>query len=562
MSELEGYIINKITTGVPGLDETLGGGLPEYSFNLVAGDPGSGKTTMVQQMIFHMAEPERPALYFTVLGEPTFKMLRYQQQMSFFHKEKIGREIHYINLSDDLLHGGFGKVLATIKEQVEKMQPAFVVVDSFRTVIRSASSDDFQGLPIQAFVQDLAIFLTSWQATTFLIGEYVEGEIRDNPVFTVADGIIWLAQNRERNSVVRKMQIIKMRGQATMPGLHTFRITSAGIQVFPRIPQHTTSEDGRDLEARLSSGIRGLDEMIGGGFPSGDSILVAGPSGAGKTVMATQFIAEGIKQGERGVILIFEEFQDEYLSRAKKLGVDLQAMVASGDLRIIYLRPLDLSVDEALQELQDAARQIGAKRVVIDSLSGFELALAPTFREDFRESLYRMVAALVGSGVTVLMTIEVTDSFNELRFSPHNISFLTDDVILLRYSEIAGRLKKVIAVVKTRRSSHSDELRSYEINEKGIEIGEALSNYRGIITGVPVIWETDRLAAYPGLTNVEITVLQSLEKEGPLTAEGLAQQTGISLEDVASALQRIVSLSYAVRAGKGSDFVYRSAARR
>src|SRR6202011_4172766 len=216
--------INKLPTGVPGLDEILGGGLPEFSFNIIAGAPGCGKTTLAHQFIFANATPERPAIYFTVLGEPALKMLRYQQQYTFFDAFKLNRSVRFINLSQVLLEQGLAGILEEITKQVEAANPSVVVVDSFRTVVRKVLENEVQ---IQGFVQHLGLLLTSWEATTFLIGEYVESELRDNPIFTVADGLLWLYQTVERNSVVRKLQIMKLRGQASVPGMHTFRITDA-----------------------------------------------------------------------------------------------------------------------------------------------------------------------------------------------------------------------------------------------------------------------------------------------------------------------------------------------
>src|SRR5207248_6423694 len=245
-------------------------------------------------------------------------------------------------------------------------------------------------------------------ATTFLIGEYAEGEIRDNPVFTVADGLFWLYQQVERNSIVRKLQVVKLRGQASVPGLHTFRITDAGLQAFPRTFGLTgRAEKTGDRRRRLSCGIPELDAMLGGGIPAGDSLLVAGPSGTGKSVLAAHFIAEGLGRGEPGVVAVFEERPREYAGRAAGLGLDLETPLGDGRLDILYLRPLDLSVDETVREVLDAVARTGAKRLVIDSLAGFELALAPGFRADFRESLYRMIGALTRTGVTIVSTVEV-----------------------------------------------------------------------------------------------------------------------------------------------------------
>lgn len=556
MSDSGRVIIRRLKSGVPGLDQVLGGGIPEYSFNLIVGGPGAGKTTLAQQIVFANASPERHALFFTVLGEPPLKMLRYQQTYSFFDPDKVDDIIRFVNLSQVVLEGDLSKVLDAIVREVERKSPSLVVVDSFRTVVRAAAASVGGELELQAFVQRLALHLTSWQVTSFLVGEYGESETQANPVFTVADGIIWLSQSVERNSIVRKLQVMKERGAAPMPGLHTFRITDDGVQVFPRIIQRPVPQPHAYPAPRLSTGVTGLDAMLGGGIPSGDAALLAGPSGSGKTVFATQFIAEGVRRGEPGVIAVFEEHPDAYLARAEGLGFDLRGIVARGQLKIMYLRPLDLSVDETLLELRDLVTQIGAKRVVIDSLSGFEIALAPTFREDFRESLYRMIGALTGSGVTVLMTVEVVEAFTDLRFSPHAVSFLADDIILQRYVEISGALRKMITVVKMRSSGHDKELRQYEVTSHGLVVGEALTGYTGLITGVP----TEQMrpeVIYPGLNEQEIAVMQTLARLKEASLEALLQASGLRRPALNAAIVRLVTLGYAIRVTVQGQEAYR-----
>src|ERR1019366_8136298 len=199
LSAQDRVIIKKLPTGVPGLDEILGGGLPEFSFNIIAGAPGSGKTTLAHQFMFANATPEHPALYFTVLGESSMKILRYQQQYTFFDPAKLSNSIRFINLSQVVLEKDLGAVLAEIIKEVEAASPAVVVVDSFRTMVRQKEGGPSE-MGMQSFIQQLALFLASWQATTFLIGEYAEEELRDNPIFTVADGLFWLRQSAERNS--------------------------------------------------------------------------------------------------------------------------------------------------------------------------------------------------------------------------------------------------------------------------------------------------------------------------------------------------------------------------
>ena len=483
--------IRRLSTGVPGLDQILGGGVPEFSFNVIAGAPGAGKTTLAQQIMFSLAGPVRPALYITVVGEPPLKMLRYQQQFSFFEVARVDDSIRYINLSQDLVNGSLEKLLGRIVQEVEAASPGVVVVDSFRTVTQAIEKAPGSGLDLQHFVQQLAVRLTSWEATTFLVGEYGPSEVEQNPVFTVADGLLWLVQSLDRNSVVRKMQIIKMRGQAPIPGLHTFRITDDGLQVFPRVivgaedKERPAGAQGKGTSRqRLSIGVKGLDEMLGGGIPAGYSVLLAGPSGSGKSVLASEFISEGARHDQPGIIAVFEKRPNEY-SQDGASGRRFDKLVRAGKVGIIQTRPLDLSIDEMLNEIVESIHRHKARRLVIDSLSGFELALAPTFREDFRESLYRMVTVLTGMGLTMMMTAEVEDSYTDLRFSPHGTAFLTDAIIMQRYIAFKGRLQRIMGVVKVRGSAHSKDLRAFEITNDGIVMGDTLGNYEGLLTGSP-----------------------------------------------------------------------------
>jgi circadian clock protein KaiC len=493
--------IRKIPTGVRGLDDILGGGIAEFSCNVIAGVPGCGKTTLAHQIVFANATPAKPALYFTVLGEPAIKMLRYQQQYSFFDEAKLGKAVRFINLADVVLEQDLNAVLEKIIEQVTAISPGIVVVDSFRTVMRKATIDASE-LEMQSFVQRLGQFLTSWEATTFLVGEYAHEEMRDNPLFTVADGIFWLWQVTERNSVVRKFQVMKLRGQESVPGLHTIRIDADGLQAFSRT-LGLVGQKRKYGRRRLSMGIPELDKMMGGGILEGDSLLIAGPSGTGKSALATQFIAEGLRRGESAIMAIFEERPHGYTERAGSLGLNLTTPQEKGKLEILYLRPLDLSVDETMRAILDAVERTGAKRLAIDSLVGFEMALAPGFRADYRESLYRMIGALTGAGITILSTVEVEDTFTALSFSHYAISFLTDDILRMRYVEIDGQLRKVMMVVKMRGGNHSKDIREYVITNKGVVIiHPRQTDYNQLTTGLPQrIGQQEEAAPEPKATS-------------------------------------------------------------
>jgi circadian clock protein KaiC len=476
--------IKRLVTGIPGLDSLFGGGIPEFSFNLIAGMPGSGKTTLAHQMMFALTSAESRSLFFTVLGEPSLKMLRYQQQFSFFDFKKHSESIRFVNLADDILDGDYDRVLARILAEVKAYSPSFVFVDSFRSIVQAADYQSKGPTDLQRFVQRLSMQMTSWQATSFLIGEYMDNEAQTSPVYTIADGIVWLAQNKKRNSVVRKIQVVKMRGQANSQGSHTFRIDNDGVHVFPRAmadPNEVNRPAARipATSKRLSTGVAELDMMLGGGIPAGYSTLLVGPSGSGKTVLATEFLAEGVRIGEAGVIAAFEKSPNQLLSQK------LDDLVQTGQVGLIDTHSLDLSIDETLHDLVSTIRRLNAKRVVIDSLSGFELALAPAFQEEFRESLYRLVAVLTGMGVTVLMTTELEDRYSDLRFSPYGNAFLADAIILQRYIELEGEFKRIISVIKVRGSKHSKAIRLFDIEEDAIVIGGSLSQYEGILSGKP-----------------------------------------------------------------------------
>lgn len=231
--------------------------------------------------------------------------------------------------------------------------------------------------------------------------------------------------------------------------------------------------------SRLSTGVPELDVMLGGGVPAGYSILVVGPSGSGKTILATEFLAEGMRAGEAGVIAAFENSPNRLLSQR------LSAMIDAGAVGVVNTRTLDLSIDEILHDLVDMIRERKAKRVVLDSLSGFELALSAIFRDNFRESLYRLVSVLTGMGVTVLMTAELEDRYSELRFSSYGNAFLADAIIMQRYIELDGQLQRVLSAVKVRGSQHSKDVRLFEINDGSLVIGARLGDFTGILSGQP-----------------------------------------------------------------------------
>ncbi len=435
--------------------------------------------------MFSLANENKRAIFFTVLGEPPLKMLRYQQQYGFFDIDKVGASIRYVNLADDLRTGDFSGVLERITHEVEAFSPGLVFVDSFRSVVQTAHNGNEGVNQLQCFVQELGTRMTSWQATTFLIGEYVNPESEANPIMTVADGMMSLSNDIVGNTTVRKIRIVKMRGQAHLAGAHTFRIGADGVQIYPRLlPPAREGAALQQPKGRVATGVAVLDEMLGGGLPVGHALLVVGPSGSGKTILATEFLAQGAALGEKGVLACFEK------GAARLRNADLAALVQRGHVAMVSSRSLDLSIEEVLDDVVSAVNVTGATRVVIDSLSEVGLYLAPEFRDNLRASVFRLLVGLSDLGVTVLVTMGMDDSCTELRFSTADTGFLADAIVAMRYVEVAGALLKVLSVIKVRGSAHSTDLRSYDIRADGIHIATERLACSGNLSGHPRVLES------------------------------------------------------------------------
>ena len=545
--------IDLIPTGVPNLDPILGGGLPALSLTVIAGPAGSGKTTLAQQIAFHNATPEHPAVHFATLGEPAVKLLRYQQQFSFFDNAKVGRAVHFVDLSETMGEGGTTKMLEKIREYVERLSPAFVIIDSFRAI------EDLGGPAKRIVAHQLAMQLATWQCTGFLVGEYNEAEVGVGPEFTIADNVILLTHDVQRNISVRRLRVVKLRGQAALGGRHTFRITRDGLQVYPHLAEAVPLEPVV-ARGRATFGIPGLDEMLHGGIPRGQTTLVAGASGTGKTLLALHFVVEGARLGEPAVMATFEESPAEHAEKMAAFGWDLADLERRGLVQMVYLRPVDLTMDEVTNDIMLAVARVKAQRVVVNSISGLSVALPTAEREDLREGLYHLGAYLNRLGITTILTTEVPDMFGQVRLSMEGISFLADNTILLRFVEIESELRKALMVVKMRTSDHDKELREYTIGKRGLVVAKSFSQYSGVMTGIPTLrtlLEPQPFTA--GLTDQQEAVMRTLLALREATAQELAEALGGPLEDTQAALDRLLDTGYVVAVTRGGRRIYRVA---
>ncbi len=473
--------LERLSTGSAAFDRILGGGLPTRSLTMVAGEPGSGKTLFALQVLFHLARQGKKCLYFTTLSEPSLKLVRHMQQFSFFDEDAIGKQLIFVDLGSVIRGSDADATLEAIASRVEREEPAIVVVDSFKAM-RDMGGD----VPaIRTFVYDLAVHVAGWGAATLLVGEYTDEEMAHYAEFTIADGILRFSTRREALTAVRMVEVLKLRGADCVTGRHFFEIGAEGLVFFPRVrgPDADGNPSGWSLAERASTGIAGLDEMLGGGLPRASSTVIQGATGTGKTLLGLQFLLEGARQGEPGIHFTLEETADQLRAVAQSFGWDLREIEQRGLFSIHYASPVELSTDAFLDRARQLVEQVGARRAVLDSLTSLELGV-PSERR-FKELVYAMTKHFRAQRVTLNLNMDIADLLGSAQLSGHGISFAADNVIQLKYVELDGNLERGISVLKARGVRHATDVRRMNFTENGIEVGSPFKGLRGVLTGLP-----------------------------------------------------------------------------
>jgi circadian clock protein KaiC len=467
------------STGDTWFDRILGGGFPTRSIVVIAGEPGSGKTVLTLQTLFNAARRGKKCLYFTTVSEPAIKVMRYMQLFDFFDADLLERQVIFSDLGESL-RSGAEQTLAEITSRVEEHQPSFVAVDSFRAVGELLRDP----LDMRRFVYDLAVQMTGWGATTLLVGEYTRDEYASFAEFAIADGIVRLGSERKDLTSVREMEVLKLRGSAYISGQHFFDISKAGVAVYPRVsaPIDVQSQASVESEERTSTGISGLDDLLGGGLPRNSATIVQGSTGVGKTLISLQFLLHGAARGEKGILFTLEETPEQLRAIARSLGWDLNALEQQERLVIKYTSPVELSTDRFLHDARATVRELGASRAVFDSLT--TMALGVPSRRRYKEMIYAISKHMRRAGVSLLLTIESRRLLGSNELSDDGVSFIADNVLQLRYIEVDGHLARAISVLKARGIRHNSELRAFKISEGGVEVAsEPFAVQRGVITG-------------------------------------------------------------------------------
>ena len=451
----------RLSSGSQRLDAVLGGGFPANAINLVAGSPGSGKTILAQQCVFHNATEQRPAVYLTTVSEPLEKVLRYGQTMAFFDPRAVGRSVFYEDLGELLGASGLSGVLDRVDVLVKEHRPGIMVIDSFKALHPYASD---QG-EFRRFLHSLAGRLSAFPVTSIWVGEYDSTELSSAPEFAVGDAIVHLSSDRAGQREFRVLEVLKLRGSGFLSGRHAYRLAADGIEVFPRLADPGDTSDYRLPAERISSGIPALDAMLGDGYWPGAATLVAGPSGAGKTLMGLHFIVSGARRGEPGIIANLQEHPAQLERVAQGFGWSL----SEDGVRLMYRSPVDLYVDQWVHELLEAVQRTGSRRILIDSLG--DLAFLAGDEVRYREYLYSLIQRCSRQGISLMMTHELPDLFQLIRLSELAVSHVSDNVLVLQYSRQQSRIKRTLTVLKTRASLHEPQIREYTITPEGITLG-------------------------------------------------------------------------------------------
>jgi circadian clock protein KaiC len=476
----------RIPTGVPGLDEVVYGGLVSQNSYLIVGGAGTGKTVLSVQWLVAGQRAGARGLYIT-LAEPSGKI---ERNVAGFGWDLGGIALVDLTPVDpidtppdeyaifppsDVEHSS---VWHQIYEAVIAHTPNRVVIDSI-TQLRYLSPDEYQ---FRKQILALVAFLDRAGCTSFLVFEPTELE-RETSVALAVDGIVRLHREVSPGRVIgiRSLEVEKLRGSDFMSGLHPMRITDTGVRIFPhRIERPGETTPGAEL---LSSGIPELDALLGGGIESGTTTIVSGPCGAGKSTLGVQLLSRAAANGTPAVLYSFEESIPAILARCSGVGIPAAAMVETGALAVVRINPLELYPDEFLEMVRGAVERDARRVVMVDSLRGYGLAM-----EEFGTLLANMsnlVTYLNGQGVTTLLINEVETITGDLKATEFALSYLADNIILMRYAEYESAVIKVIACLKKRFGGFQPELRELRIDAEGIHVSARLERLRGILTGSP-----------------------------------------------------------------------------
>lgn len=475
----------KAATGVAGLDDILAGGLRRDRVYLLEGSPGTGKTTIAMQFLLEGARRGERGLYITLSEtENELRETAVSHGWDLAEPNEIFELVPPESLLDDeqqqsLLYSSdleLGETTKRIFEVVERVQPKRIILDSLSEIRLLAQSS----LRYRRQILALKHYFSHHDSTVVMLDDLTT-DTNDKTVHSVAHGVIRLEELApEYGSERRRLRVIKYRGQRYRGGYHDFVIDTGGVRVFPRLvsSEHRTSFE-RDT---LKSASPELDALLGGGIQRGSSTLVIGPAGTGKSLLTLGFAVAAVERGERAALYIFDEELGLLFERAKGLGIDLQALVDGGGLTVEQVDAAELAPGQFSHSVRAAVEEDGVRTIVIDSLNGYQASMPQ--EQQLILHMHELLQFLNRRGASTFLTVAQHGLVGDMK-APVDVTYLADTVVLLRYFEAAGRVRRAISVIKKRTSAHEDTIREYRIGKDGITLGNPLDNFQGVLRGVP-----------------------------------------------------------------------------
>lgn len=472
-------MLDRLATGVPGLDTLLEGGLLRAGVYLVQGSPGSGKTILGNQMCFAHAAGGGRAVYMTLLAESHTRMLAHMRRMEFFRPELIPEQVHYLSAFKVLEGEGLHGLLTVLRKTVTARSASFLVLDGLVSAEEaSPTPKDFK-----KFVHELQI-VCSMTACTAVMLSSTEGPRPFRPEHTMVDGILELGDELRSLRSVRSVVVRKMRGTAPVLGRHTFEISDAGVRVIPRFETRSSALAGDQLpgaDERLAFGIPALDRMLGGGLPARSMTMLLGPTGVGKTTLGLQFLGGGAARGEPGVYFGFYEHPAALLDRSRRIQLGFEG-IGGGPVDLVWHRPVEGIIDVVGDRLLDLVKRRGARRLCIDGMGGFEVSVEEPSR--VREVLAALGDELAREGVTTVYTMETADLLGpRIEVPIKGVSAITHNIIVMRHVELEARLYRLLSILKLRDGDYDGAIREFRITDQGIEIADTFEMADKILTG-------------------------------------------------------------------------------
>ncbi len=468
MDHSSGTGLGRVPTGIPGLDTILNGGFLQGGVYIVQGTPGTGKTTLANQVCFNHAAHGGRALYTTLLAEYHGRMMQHLGSMSFFDTSKVTDQIKYLNGFGTLRADGYPALRDLLRREITAHQATILVLDGFATAQRRASEEQ----EFNEFVHELQGVAIATDCTMILLSS--AETVKETPEYTIVDGIVELSDELIGWSSESTLHVVKLRGSSYLRGRHAFRITGDGLVVYPRIEALLArpSRPDPDAAGTVPSGVDRLDAMLGGGLPAASTTMVMGPSGMGKTTLGLQFLSR-CGTGEPGLLFGFYETPARIHAKAEAVCRPLLGLLDSGTVEVLWQPPTDGLLDAYGERLLENVRRRGVRRLFIDGLGAFQGAAVPPSR--LNQYLTALMNELRALGVTTVYALAVADIIGPyIRAPDGELTIPSDNLVLMRYVEVRSRLHRIVSVIKVRNSDFDPTLYEYVTTGQGLQIGDML----------------------------------------------------------------------------------------